>query len=56
MSVAKRCLAFSGLFEAEVLIELMLRYWGHPLATDKDFRESLLESAASVLGTANGRH
>jgi hypothetical protein len=49
MSVAKGCLAFSGLFEAEVLVELMLRYWSHPLADDQDFRNALLESAASVL-------
>jgi hypothetical protein len=49
MSVAKRCLAFSGLFEAELLIELMLRYWGHPLAADTEFRNELLEGAAGVL-------
>jgi hypothetical protein len=49
MSVAKRCLAFSGLFEAEVLVELMLRYWNHPLAPDEEFRNNLLEGAASVL-------
>jgi hypothetical protein len=52
MSVAERCLAFSGLFEAEVLIELMLRYWHHPLATDEEFRNELLEGAASVLRSA----
>lgn len=49
MSVAKRCLAFSGLFEAELLIELMLRYWQHPLAADEEFRNELLERAAGVL-------
>lgn len=49
MSVAKKCLAFSGLFEAEVLIELMLRYWQHPLADDREFRNDLLESTAEVL-------
>jgi hypothetical protein len=49
MSVAEQCLAFSGLFEAEVLIELMLRHWQHPLALDADFRNDLLESAANVL-------
>jgi hypothetical protein len=42
-------LAFSGLFEAELLIELMLRYWNHPLAADAEFRNHLLESAAEVL-------
>jgi hypothetical protein len=49
MSVAKKCLAFSGLFEAELLIELMLRYWAHPFAADKDFRNGLLEGVAEVL-------
>src|SRR5436309_12630126 len=57
MSLAKRCLAFSGLFEAEVLIELMLRYWAHPLAADKDFRNELLEGAAGVLrSSVSGQH
>src|SRR5262245_35437612 len=51
MSVAKRCLAFSGLFEAEMLVELMLRYWQHPLAAERDFRNGLLEGAADVLRT-----
>jgi hypothetical protein len=49
MSVAKKCLAFSGLFEAEPLIELMIRYWAHPLASDPDFRNELLEGAAAAL-------
>jgi hypothetical protein len=49
MSIAKKCLAMSGLFEAELLIELMLRYWKHPLAPDKEFRNGLLEGAAEVL-------
>jgi hypothetical protein len=49
MSVAKRCLAFSGLFEAELLIELMLRYWAHPYAADEEFRHELLERAAEAL-------
>jgi len=49
MSVAKKCLSFSGLFEAELLIELMLRYWEHPLASVPDFRNELLERAAEAL-------
>jgi hypothetical protein len=48
-SVAKKCLAFSGLFEAELLLELMLRFWEHPLAADRDFRNDLLENAADAL-------
>src|SRR5262249_49679165 len=43
------CLEFSGLFEAELLTELMLKYWRHPIADDRDFRENLLETAAEAL-------
>jgi hypothetical protein len=48
-SIARRCLALTGLFEAELLIELMLRHWHHPLAEDADFREGLLEAGVNVL-------
>ena len=44
-SIAAQCLELSGLFEAELLLELMLRYWGHPFADDSEFREQLLETA-----------
>ena len=37
MSIAKESLRMTGLFEAEVLVELMLRHWKHLLATDRDF-------------------
>ena len=46
MSIARASLKLSGLFEAELLLELMLRYWNHPLADDRDFRNNLLENAA----------
>jgi hypothetical protein len=49
MTLTEKCLAFSGLFEAELLIELMLRYWSHPLALDEEFRTALLEGAADAL-------
>jgi hypothetical protein len=49
MSIAKGCLKFTGLFEAEVLLELMVRHWGHPLAADREFRNELLEGAAEAL-------
>src|SRR6185503_17670639 len=52
MSVVQRCIGFSGLFEAELLTELMLRYWRHPLADDGAFRSNLLETAAEVLQQA----
>ena len=48
-SIAKESLRFTGMFEAELLTELMLRYWKHPNADDADFRSALLESAAEVL-------
>lgn len=48
-SIAERCYTLSGLFEAELLVELMLRHWDHPLAADRDFRNELLESAVEVL-------
>lgn len=52
MSIAKTCLRLSGLFEAELLVELMLRYWKHPLADNRDFRNNLLERAAEALREA----
>lgn len=48
-SIATACLRFTGLFEAELLTELMLRFWDHPRADDDEFRSGLLESAAEVL-------
>jgi hypothetical protein len=49
MSTAKQSLQITGLFESEVLVELMLRYWDHPLADERDYRQALLESAAEAL-------
>lgn len=49
MSVARDSLKLTGLFEAEVLVELMLRYWHHPHAADPEFRNNLLETAVEVL-------
>jgi hypothetical protein len=51
-SIAKACLQFTGLFEAELLTELILRFWNHPLAEDAGFRSSLLEAAAEALRAA----
>jgi hypothetical protein len=48
-SIAKKCLAFSGLFEAELLLELMLRQWDHPHAADPAYRNELLERAMEVI-------
>lgn len=52
MSIARASLKLSGLFEAELLLELMLRYWQHPLADDRDFQNTLLENAAEALRMA----
>jgi hypothetical protein len=49
MSVARRSLQFASLFEAELLIELMLRFWQHPFSDDADYRNDLLEKATEVL-------
>ena len=49
VSIARECLRFTGLFEAELLTELLLRFWKHPLADNSEFRSGLLESAAEVL-------
>jgi hypothetical protein len=49
MSVARRCLDLASLFEAELLTELMLRYWKHPLADNTEFRNDLLEAATQAL-------
>src|SRR5687767_2128123 len=48
-SIAKACLRFTGLYEAELLVELLLRHWNHPQADDGVFRAALLEAAAEVL-------
>jgi hypothetical protein len=52
MSIASLSLKLSGLYEAELLIELMLRHWKHPFATDDDFRNAHLERAAEALRSA----
>ena len=34
--IAQISLNFTGLYESELLVELMLRYWNHPNANDAD--------------------
>jgi hypothetical protein len=56
MSIALASLKLAGLYESELLVELMLRYWQHPLADDPEFRENLLETAVGALkSAANGQ-
>jgi len=52
MSIAQKSLELSGLYEVELLVELMLRYWGHPHAEDAAFRNALLETAVEILRLA----
>jgi len=49
MAIADESLKYAGLFEAELLLELMLRHWSHPFASDANFRNELLETAVGVL-------
>ena len=52
-NTAKRCVAICPLFEAELLLELMLINWGHPFAGKESFRQELLESATELLMRAS---
>jgi hypothetical protein len=52
MSIAEESLRMSGLFEAELLTELMMRHWNHPLANELEYRTALLETAAEILRLA----
>ncbi len=57
MTVAEESLHFSRYFEAELLVELMLRFWKHPYAEDSEFRNSMIENAHEVLQRAvSGEH
>ena len=51
-SIAENSLAMVGLFEAEVLTELLLWRWDHPRRDDGEFRGNLLEDAATALRRA----
>lgn len=53
-SIAQMSLTLAGLFEAEVLTELLLWRWNHPLRNDAEFRNNLLEDAAAALRRAIG--
>lgn len=51
-NIAQKSLAMTSLFEAEVLVRLMLRNWVHPLADDPEFADDLLENASEALRQA----
>jgi hypothetical protein len=48
-SIAQASFQFTGLFEAELLVRLMLWKWAHPLADEEHFAVDLVEGAADVL-------
>lgn len=52
-SNASRCLAICPLFEAELLLALMLEKWSHPYADDESFRQEVLEAATELLQVAS---
>jgi len=52
MAIVDDALKFCSTFEAEVLLEMMLRYWRHPLAAEADFRNEFLEKSTEVLARA----
>lgn len=51
-SIAQKSLDIAGMFEAEVLTELLLWRWNHPLSHDAEFRNNLLEDASAALRRA----
>ena len=55
-NTASHCFAFCSLFESEVLLQLLLEKWNHPLAENEGFREAVLESTALLLETASDEH
>jgi hypothetical protein len=44
----------TSLFEAELLVRLVLREWKHPFARDEEFANGLLEDASRALREACG--
>jgi len=52
-NIAEKSLEITGLFEAELLVWLMLRNWKHPFAADRDFANELLEEASMALRSAS---
>jgi len=51
-TIAEKAFELTSLFEAEVLVQLMLWKWNHPFANDGEFANALLEDAAAALREA----
>ena len=49
LNLPKILYQITGTFEYELLIELLLRHWQHPLADDEQFRNAIIEDAAVIL-------
>jgi hypothetical protein len=49
VSTLEDAIRFCHTFEGELLIELMLRHWQHPLADDADYRNGLIENALEAI-------
>jgi hypothetical protein len=49
MSIAKNALRLASFFEAEVLVNLMLRFWKHPQYEKPGYASVLLDTASEVL-------
>ena len=55
-NTAGLCFTFCSLFESEIFLQLVLEKWDHPLASDVDFRQDILEAASSLLEIASDEH
>ncbi|SFJ69497.1 hypothetical protein [Planctomicrobium piriforme] len=52
MTIVDRAVDFSYMFEAEVLVELMMRNWSHPRMGNRNYRNELLERVKEALDQA----
>jgi hypothetical protein len=51
-SIAEKSFEITSLFEAELLVRLMLWRWKHPYADDEEFANGLVEDASNALRAA----
>ena len=52
LNLPKLLYGITGTFEFELLIELLLRQWNHPLALNEEYRNDLMEAVAEALNQA----
>ena len=53
LNLPKILYQITGTFEYELLIELLLRNFNHPLADDPEFRNTIIETVAELLNRAS---